>query len=245
MSSKPERDHQHRATLNEAHKLLQGRLLHKRVANCDEPKKVTELVRHLYSLVPRGTIVKLSGIDGGILGHYKLGLRFPDVVRMVALLLVADEILKARERGTLEEFDYRRPAKKLDGKKVVLDDIDLYKPGRTQTGLSTKKSDEAAVSRPEVAALPSPTKTLPPNIIGAHLIALRGAADAFREMVKFGQVQLRPEDRDQLARIAIALIRLGKLDSEVFVRVLRGEPLLDEDKSVLGVLKAFGQGRKS
>lgn len=237
MSPKTERDHQHRATLDEAHKLLQGRPLHKSVTGCDVPKKVTELVRHLYGIVPRGTIVKLSGIDGGILGHYKLGIRFPDIVRLVALLLVADEILKAREQGTLEEFDYRRPAKKLDGKKVVLDDIELYNQARSQTGTSIQKSVDVAV-------LPSPPKSLPPNIIGAHLIALRGTADAFREMVKFGEVQLRPEDRDQVARIVIALIRLGKLDSDVFARVLRGEPILDEDKSVLGVLKAFGQGRK-
>jgi len=217
-----------------------GKIIHPKVLQCDTPQSIPTMVGEIYGAVPRGTIMRLCGVLDGILWHYKASWRFPDMVRLVALYKAAHLIFTAQDAGDLQSLGKIPTAKRLKGKRITLRDVDLT-VGGTSAAEPQDKQAAPAVARKSNGAPDAQKEAalLPPNLIGAHFIALRGAADALKEMVQYGNVNLRPEDQNQLAMIVIELVRLGRLDAETFNDALHGQPLDANDRGLLALAKAF------
>ncbi len=223
-----------------------GEGLHPKLGKINTPGSFRMVLIDAMTRAPRGIFLRLSGIDDTLLWFYKAGRRFPDKVRMTALLKTIHLVYVAEDVGRLDILKELPAAKLLQGKIVSLRDVDL---GRhlLQAVVPQTAVAETQQKAPVLDDKPAEPKSmeLPPNIIGAHFIALRGAADAFREMVKFGSVELKPEDRNQMAMIVITLMRIGRIDIETFKTALHGQPITGKDKDMMALINAFkGNMRK-
>ncbi|MFA5185305.1 MAG: hypothetical protein WC551_02370 [Patescibacteria group bacterium] len=223
-----------------------GEGLHPKLGKINTPGTFRMVLIDAMTRAPRGIFLRLSGIDDTLLWFYKAGRRFPDKVRMASLLKTINLVFFAEDAGRLDILKELPAAKLLQGKIVSLRDVDL---GRhlLQAVVPQTAVAETQQRAPVLEDKPTEPKSmeLPPNIIGAHFIALRGAADAFCEMVNFGRVELRPEDRSQMAEIVITLLKLGKIDAEAFQVALHGQPISPDDKDMFSLVKAFTGNKRN
>lgn len=103
-----------------------------------------------------------------------------------------------------------RTEKRIEGEKVV------------------PRSARPASVRPAADTVIVKTPTLPDEVwglLGALLTSLRGSANASSEFVRLAKVELRPQDRLELARVVIQLAELADLDAEIIEEACQGRPI--------------------